>query len=922
MTRYSFSAIRILSLAVLLALAMGGWKTTPAFADGETPPPPDEGTTDLTDGVATEGPAPTDVTSTEVAPVPTEAITEEAAAPVITTDAASTEIAIDSAPVEGEVPEPAPAESEETIDLLAELPEGTELVVVNAEGESVPQASEEASAIIAGGDPIWCPSGVAPKPLVGGCSNTYGSLDQLVAFFTPPSSGTIWFEHGSVDAGTRINGGLFENWEAARNFSLTLQGGWSGAYGSTALDPVDPYTYFDGLNFDYIWITNWVGAVTLKNLVFNAATYDVDFADYVVYVETAGNIKLDKVTVNDGQNDHVNWATYGAYLDNTSGTGSVTVTNSSFNNNEADGLRALSNGTITLKNVFANNNGYRGATLDNTSATTAKSATISNFISNGNGVGGLVVNSSGTVTLNNISAGNNSWIGAYVENDYFGIYPVYVNGVNNFSTNTGHGLQVVSNGAIKVSKTTAIDNSGDGAHLDNGGSSGYQPITIAGFFTAIGNDGDGLEILSRGNVTAAYLTANNNGVHGVTINNTYAGIPKSVTIAGYNVFNDNEGDGFYEGNGLGIESLGSIVLYNLSASNNGRDGVSLYNTGCNSQYPVSIYGVNIFSGNGRNGLYLFSHGSVTLNNVIAVENGLVSLGNGVEVHNINMCLGSVFYPKPVVVKGTNTFLSNNDTGIYVDSAGAISVSNVTANKNGFGGAFLYNRFLDFLSQNYPTTAPVTINGYGVFEYNGYVGGYNQSGLTIKTHGSVTLANINANYNYGSGVNIDTIGVSATHSVTLNGTNTFIGNGTDGTESGLVVNADGTIKVNNLTAMSNHYYGAYLDNYTNWAENGFSYPGSVLVTGFGYFSANGVGLYVDTHKSVTLNRITANGNFAGMDISADGNVTLVCSSAWGNLFTAVAIDTPGVITLKGLLTYLNGTNESFTSYTSLLRSTCP
>jgi hypothetical protein len=161
-------------------------------------------------------------------------------------------------------------------------------------------------------------------------------------------------------------------------------------------------------------------------------------------------------------------------------------------------------------------------------------------------------------------------------------------------------------------------------------------------------------------------------------------------------------------------------------------------------------------------------------------------------------------------------------------------------------------------------------------------------------------------------------------VTFNGTNAFAYNGDAGSESGLWVMADGTIKINNLTAINNHFFGAFLNNKTNWALNSFTSFGSVLITGYGSLmgNSNSSGLYIITHGSVTLNRITANNNSYGMEIYADGNVTLVCSAALNNGIAGVYVDAPGMITLKGLMTYLNFFNESFINYTSLVRTTCP
>ena len=56
--------------------------------------------------------------------------------------------------------------------LAAAIPEGTDVVVLDENGNALPLASTEAAEIIATGDPMWCPDGVAP----GGAGCTGGSV--------------------------------------------------------------------------------------------------------------------------------------------------------------------------------------------------------------------------------------------------------------------------------------------------------------------------------------------------------------------------------------------------------------------------------------------------------------------------------------------------------------------------------------------------------------------------------------------------------------------------------------------------------------------------------------------------------------------------------------------------------------------------
>jgi hypothetical protein len=307
-------------------------------------------------------------------------------------------------------------------------------------------------------------------------------------------------------------------------------------------------------------------------------------------------------------------------------------------------------------------------------------------------------------------------------------------------------------------------------------------------------------------------------------------------------------------------------------------------------------------------------------------------GDGVYLENVGGLTA-----KAVSIKGTNLFNSNNSLGLNIWSYGAISVSNLTADYNGVGGAQLDN-------DGSSAQSNVVISGYGKFNTNGGAGGSGK-GLDIDSHGAITLANITAQYNYGSGAELDTYGRTVGHAVTLTGTNSFNYNGNVSTVgSGLVVNADGNITVSNLTASYNYFKGAELDNYANWVSNPyrttatplvpFTTFGSVFVNGFGNFVGNmhSDGLFAWTHGSITVNRVTANGNGdgggdRGLDLTAGegaltGNITITCSSAYGNDADGIYASAPGTITVKGLLAYGNtGTDENLSAPT-VVRSVCP
>jgi hypothetical protein len=1061
-----------LTAALVLALVFGALLPGVAFADGETPPAPDA--TEVSGEGTTAEATPTETSPTEAAPtevaMPTVGATE--------TPASVQEIITEPVPVEGELTEPLLTDSEvaTTADLLAELPEGTDLVVLNAEGDPVPLASEEATEILAGGDPIWCPSGVVtPTPSLNGCTASQTTFAALLALISNKTvDGVIWIEktYSSGELVT-IDGSSLGT---TANYKLTLKGGWNGL-GTNTIDTSTPSNFSGPLQ-----IINWNNNVTLsdillsyplgplnitttKNIVLNRvqvlnslalsaaslnntislgtgpgtgsvtvtnSTFTGNFMGGLG-ITSNGSVTLGNVTSNNNWGTGVqitnsggigavivnnstfnnnsgfglsivsrgtitlngvtanNNATGGALLNNSagignvtisnssfnsnttsgdglqiiSGAGTVTVINSSFNDNWGNGLQITSNNTVTLKNVFAYANGlddgyspyvnFSGVTIDNTSASTAKAVTISNSVFSGNGLNGLQVLSKGTITLNYITADGNGSKGADLQNwSVTTAAPIYVNGVNAFNQNYTGGLYAKSNGLINVSKTTASGNGvGAGVELTNQSSPFSVGISITGYLNADNNGDYGLKIYSTGAVTAANLTTNKNWNGGSYIENTFwcpASVcyAKNVTITGYNAFNDN----LYE-DGLQIKSRGAVTLYNLTASGNGfssaHSGVEINNAYTAAlQMPVTLTGANVFLNNLLHGLDIKSYGAVSLSNITANNNGYsinvccvvysetmytysYYYGSGAQIDN----RGGI-YAKPVSITGTNMFDYNlSGFGLRVDSDGAITVSKVTASNNRYGA---------YLKNDGPVQANVTISGYGMFTANGYFG------LTINSHGAITLTKIMANSNTGNGAVLSTIGLTGTHAVTLYGVNTFNSNGGSFTSgSGLIVNADGNITVNNISANFNSAYGALLDNYTNWFTNPYSATltpeipfsgfGSVKVNGYGTFIRNsqfcffcyedfdGGGLLVSTHGSVTLNRVVADRNGsssseAGIKIIADGNITLVCSSAYHNYGLGLDASTPGTLTLKGFMAYMNGLDDEDLSYGFLVRSTCP
>lgn len=332
---------------------------------------------------------------------------------------------------------------------MEQAPEGTELVVLNENGEPEPLATETATAIIETGVAWWCPAGVQPGG--AGCvsGSSLNNLFTAIAGGTYEGDGTIYISNAytDIDEGTAI---IFDNsdfGDLADLGALTVQGGWDTVAGT-----VNGRTTFTNNAVDFVWYYDltindltfvdlpyglWIeGYGTTDGTTFTPADVAIndvtvqgfDGAYFGVYVNSQGDISLNNVAVSNTET--------GADL-RTMPDADVTVTNSSFTENGEglyittfpmmnNGPEAASQevtdpgeetpwGTITLSNVIASNNDFYGAMM-----LSASDVNISNSVFSYNGAlaeegggGGLGIWMllPGTISLDHVDASNNNSVG-------------------------------------------------------------------------------------------------------------------------------------------------------------------------------------------------------------------------------------------------------------------------------------------------------------------------------------------------------------------------------------------------------------------------------------------------------------------------------------------------------------------------------
>jgi hypothetical protein len=393
----------------------------------------------------------------------------------------------------------------------------------------------------------------------------------------------------------------------------------------------------------------------------------------------------------------VNNGGWGAYFDNCdedSGTceapaaSAVTLNgNNFFDSNEDDGLFVKSRGAITVNNLTStySSSGW-GAVLNNRFDNSVGGVTIKGFANTSfNGEIGLEISSTGAVTLANIVSNGNTAAGVVISNDWDLAKPanVTITGTNLFNANGNTGLGITTYGTVLLNNLTANDNAnGGGVQVDNSVGSIVKPVTLNGKNTFNNNiNGNGLTIYTLGAIKVNNVMANGNT--NVLYHGAYLGAGQTITFTGYGVFNNN---GYY---GLRAYAGGAVTLANITANLNGNTGVIIEtanDTTATSYANVTLTGVNTFNGNGDHGLYVYSDGAITLNNVTANDN----TGKGAWLDNLAYANVGSSGIKNIALNGSNMFSSNGSDGLYVQGTGTVNLTRITADLNTDAGGPVAN----------------------------------------------------------------------------------------------------------------------------------------------------------------------------------------------------------------------------------------
>jgi hypothetical protein len=839
---------------------------------------------------------------------------------------------------EGEVPESTPSPTSEPTPLATEEPtyEGTgetnttsetvtpvatefssnttetEIIIIDEFGNPQPLASEAALGALEDPDPYFYVAGVKyefsaldcdPSENVSACDNPIqAAIDYLSTHGFTPDDKKIYIEAGSYDTsissvlGITIDG---STWITSAPSLLIISG--TGSSNDPAVSTVVKGViiiqniknfilsgvYLDGsLNF-----TNNTGNLTIQNVA--VTDEDETDANGIEINNQIGSVNLTDVTVS---NSNV----IGADI-NTSGT--VTVKGSTFTNNTGMGLNIVTPQNISMDHVTVTGNaGNYGISLVNTSG--SGKITITNTLGNSDinsntSAVGLYIRTNGSISIKGVSSTLNN-IGADIKNDTANGTVIITS--SSFSNNSGSGMIVISKNTITLNNVTADANlGGNGITLENlSGLGAVQILNSAGVNSTTGNSiGNGLVITTNGGITLRGLTANSNGTGGVILTNNTG--TSSVLISD-SQFNLNGGTG------LKILTKGFVKAENIAANNNqaAGDGLNLDNS--ESMNSIAIVNSD-FNGNLGSGMYIHSHGTISLNRIGASKNTIY----GAFLDNDITLIKSVLLASTT---GDNTFIENGDTGLHILSRGAISINGIiaTGNANLFVSAGNddpnNNTKGGVIIDNTTGNGSVTITGANISQNDTE----STLGLLIRTNGTITLTKVTANSNaWGADINnlsseSTSIGIRINQSIFNN--NVLFG---------LAATSYGVITVNNLTAIGNQ--GDLAVRLSN--VPGTTVGVSMLNTlGENLFLYNaGDALEINSGGAITINEITAAYNGArGVNlpngIIGTGNVRVINSFFDHNGDTGLIIQSSGAITLTDVsASNNNGTDNTNGAYLS-------
>ena len=587
-----------------------------------------------------------DGTPAEQPAVPAAEEAAQSVTPPAETEPAGEEPAAEETPVIENPAAEAEALIEQTGEVMKAIPEGTELVVLDENGEPLPLGSLEAEQVMLSGDPMWCPNDVLPggEGCTAGATSFLGGGGLLSQLAGMAGNGIIYvsYDYNTGNDNDYNNYIVFDQTQAELTSldNLTIQGGWN--FTTNQINPNQPYSVFN-FGTGLFAIQNWTNDVAIKNIRFTQTTNGTAYGAYagalaVINPDTGGDVLLQDVMVTASGKDNIS----GAYINT---NGDVTVKNSYFNLNMWNGLVIASNGKVVINSVKAESNNGGGVYIN-----PSNGIKIDNFTGGNNKGFGLVISEAyGDVEINTSELNGNTLGGLGIGALYDGAKLTLTSVTAN--ANKERGFEIVSwddfiTGAVVIDRCEANDNTNEGFFI------AAEDITIKNV-EALGNS-DGISIRSSGN----------------------------VKFSGSNTFNANTHTGLY----AQLYEGGRATISNVTVNNNSYQGMSVR---CywGKQYDecgkIDLSGVQAFE-NGAEGIDIMTNGDVLVKNSEASRNkhsGLnISPWKSRELGNVTI--------------SCSTFSSNGEHGVYIHRADQVDLWGVKASDNFYQGINVYSNSIN------------------------------------------------------------------------------------------------------------------------------------------------------------------------------------------------------------------------------------
>ena len=736
-----------------------------------------------------------------------------------------------------------------------------------------------------------------------------------------PADGKLYVEAGVYDDDVVIDGS---------NFNLTgLIGSGSGEVALTGTVSINNTT--SGFTFSGFSVS---GSVSLDNNIGSLYLEDLyitnDSGDGLNVTNQNGNVYLNNVQSRDNKGDGANIDNTAS----SSGSVAITNSSFDFNDDENDlswnvGLNINTNGAVLLEGVVASKNngsgalisGFSSLTINNSLfdsnfmdpfslatpygyglwASTPKTALVrlENVYAYYNDNTAIEIATGGTVNLINVRASHTSIRVGEIDPSGETIYERLsednkYTGDRWYFTGTASQVLDILLESDAFDTYLALYDAGDTELASNDDIDGETTNSQINFTLP----GDGVYYIvvktleGSGSEDGDYTLTLNDASHVNETSFNNPGLSVDTTSGSGSIyitngmFQDNIGDGMV------LDTLRKITLKTVDASYNSGNGAVLdncqYDDGLgvclgsgtilfDSSSTAGWYGANYFLGNTGSGFVITTKSPVIIRNTSAYDNQ----GNGMVLQNL-------YTTSPVTIQAklnnfTNVFRGNGLSGAVIDVLGSIKIYDTEADSNGQNGFDLSsgstislslvsasgNGAVGLLIRNEDSTASILIRNkaegvQGEFNNNG------GNGIDIITLGAITLYNITASDNGGSGMVLDTcvledstcLGTGKiTMSTYYNQENVF----DDNAEYGLNLTSGGNISLTYLTASGNGDTGVLIDNTNSWVNISIK---NRYKTGAADYSYNGGdGLNITAMGNIILYNINASSN-VGSGISLD------------------------------------------------------